>query len=85
MPDTQSCGNCARLQAENAWLKGELFKAQQIIKYLQAKLFTIYQYAEGIKCESNKVLSQKSGIPRSQWSYCKGSNTVAEDVSKLAQ
>ena len=71
---------CAKLERENDKLKRENEKLKRRIKKLEELLKRIREYCWGVVKRTDKILSQRSGISRGQWSFAKGARGVAEAI-----
>jgi predicted RNase H-like nuclease (RuvC/YqgF family) len=79
------CGNCARLEAENAALRQEIVRLKILVNVLRHQLEMIRRYAEEVLNRTRAILSRRSGVEPGRWAYARGADGVAERVERLAR
>ena len=72
----EGCSRCARLAAENAYLKQENAR-------LRARLQAIALYAQQVAAKAAALMAS-GNMPRGTWSLWKGRGEIARMIARIA-
>ena len=79
-----SCANCGHLQAQVYQLQQQVAQLRQENQQLRRRIQRLQRVLQMARSacrqymvQTGEVLSQRSGVPRARWAYCKGGYTVA--------
>jgi hypothetical protein len=92
---TETCGNCARLQAEVARLEGQVTKLKRENKRLRALIASLRRAIQNAlyylgragsilfaaKLQADEILSQKSGVSPRRWGFALGVRWLHDNVA----
>lgn len=77
------CPSCKVKAIRIMALEAEVNRLKRQNARLKKQLARVRQYAAGVLHETDKVLKQKSGVPRAKWAYTKGAAYVAHGVLRV--